>query len=673
MGWFRKSPRAGRSRCRPLLENLETRNLLSNGAAPGAAIAPSLAPALAPQVAGTSSTSSPSNPFDALIQASATRAQYNVDGTGMTAALIDTGINYQNEAVGGGFGPGFKVEAGYDFADNTSDPSTTWQHGTAVAGLLASSDPAHPGVAPGADLVALKVFTNSQQGNFDWVAQALQWVINNHQQYNITVVNLSLSDEQNYTTDTYANDGGIGQQITGLIHQLDQLDIPVVAAAGNSFSGQQGMGFPAIDPTAISVTASDVSDNLASNAQRLGAAAGGASATDLAAPGVGLTAPSDGNNFTTVTGTSFAAPQVSGAVILLQQIYQQRFGHLPTVEQVDQWLQHGSDPISDPATGLTLDRLDILKAAGLIPNPTPAPTPVLAPTPTPAPTPAPAPTLAPTPTPAPPPIAAPTPAPTPAPAPQIPVQPAPQTPTQQPSTPPPAQPAPQPQPPAPPAQTPSTEQFPPDDLFGAVAMQWTVSTPLVATSWLPTPAPTPTPPASQPSTPAAPPTNTPAPPSQPTPAPPTNTPVPPSQTPATPVTPIATPPKPPVSQIPVSTTTPGPVQQPTPPASSTGQAVLPQVEVIINGWPSGTGPIPGGPGATSAVLAEFELSMAIDRAQGGSGSHPHSTGSGQSIQHPKHGHTKLHIQINNNAASVAPQAKGSNRAWGVFLRKGLGG
>ena len=50
------------------------------------------------------------------------------DGTGMTVAVIDTGVDYNNPALGGGFGPNDKVIAGYDFADNTGDP-----HGDHIA------------------------------------------------------------------------------------------------------------------------------------------------------------------------------------------------------------------------------------------------------------------------------------------------------------------------------------------------------------------------------------------------------------------------------------------------------------------------------------------------------------------------------------------------------------
>jgi type VI secretion system secreted protein VgrG len=185
-----------------------------------------------------------------------------------------------------------------------------------------------------------------------------------------------MSDGNNYAQNWFAQDGGVGQQITSLISQLDALNIPVIAATGNSFTGQQGQGFPSIVPDTISVTSTNAGGTqLSSDAQRLGSEIGGSSATDIAAPGEGLVAPVQNNQYATVDGTSFAAAEVSGAVVLMQQIYESRFGTLPSVDQIDTWLKDGADPVSDPVTDLAIGLLDIPRAASFIPTPPPVTTP----------------------------------------------------------------------------------------------------------------------------------------------------------------------------------------------------------------------------------------------------------------------------------------------------------
>jgi subtilisin family serine protease len=335
--------------------------------------------------------------YDGIIHAADVRAAFGVDGSGLAAAVIDTGIDYRHPALGGGYGPGYKVSGGADLAMGDPDPlAETWSHGTLVSGLIAGRDSGGGGVAPGANLVGLRVFGNDNQGSFDRIADALQWVLDHHDEYGITVVNLSISDGGNYPMDWYSYDGGIGQRIAGLVDRLAAARIPVVAAAGNSFSGRAGMGFIAILPNTISVTASDPNDRLMPDAQRLGSGGfGGASGTDLAAPGSQLRTTGENGGFWNVDGTSFAAPLVTGSIVLLQQIYRSRFGTLPTVDAVLGWLKQGADRISDPSTGITLGRLNVAGAAALIPaapaavpppasNPTP-PVVVAPPTPDPAP------------------------------------------------------------------------------------------------------------------------------------------------------------------------------------------------------------------------------------------------------------------------------------------------
>jgi len=312
--------------------------------------------------------SAPSSSPKVFQDAAAARANQGIDGTGMTVAFIDTGINYKLDALGNGFGNGCKVIAGFDFGMNDGDPMPTWSHGSSVAGVVGSTDPADPGIAPGANLVALKVFDDSGNSSFYKIADALEWVVANHDKYNITVVNISLSDSSNFTLNWFARDTSAGQRVTDAISKLRSLNIPVVSATGNSFKGTEGVGFTAIVQDTISVTGVNPSTNqLADNAQRLGPAVGGGYATDIAAPSIGFQVVTGNKTYESVDGTSFAAPIVSGSITLLQQKYFDEFGKLPTVDQIEGWLKQSGDPTSDPITKLNIPQIDLAGALALVP------------------------------------------------------------------------------------------------------------------------------------------------------------------------------------------------------------------------------------------------------------------------------------------------------------------
>lgn len=311
------------------------------------------------------------------------RQQYQVSGTGLTAAVLDTGLRATHVDFLG------RVAAQKNFTpDNGADPENATDgngHGTNVGGIIVANRD-HIGIAPGARIIPLKVLRNSGSGSFASMAQALQWVIDNHNQHQITVVNMSLGDSGNYQDDGFGTDD-MGTRIAS----LRALRIPVVISAGNDFHrhmSREGMGYPGIFRASISVGAVYDADegpfSYASGAtanstgpgrftpfsQRLHESTNAATRTDIFAPGAPVTSSGhlSDNGESIQHGTSQAAPVVAGVILLMQEFYQRQTGVLPEVDSLEQWLRQGGVPINDgddeddnvTNTGKSFVRLDAL-------------------------------------------------------------------------------------------------------------------------------------------------------------------------------------------------------------------------------------------------------------------------------------------------------------------------
>ena len=216
-------------------------------------------------------------------------------GTDVKVAIIDTGIDYAHPDLDANY------IGGYDFYNEDSNPLDDNGHGTHVAGIVAAEDNdiGVIGVAPEADLYAVKVLSSSGSGYVSDVVQGIQWAIDNHMQ----VINMSLGVRSNYATLKAACDAAYN---AGII---------LVAAAGNSgTSGGTGVNtlYPANYDSVIAVAATT-----STNAKATYSSTG--PAVELAAPGDNIYSTwrvSQTGGYATKSGTSMASPHVAGVVAL---------------------------------------------------------------------------------------------------------------------------------------------------------------------------------------------------------------------------------------------------------------------------------------------------------------------------------------------------------------------
>lgn len=209
----------------------------------------------------------------------------DLTGRGVTIGIIDTGIDYAHATFGGtgaleppNFGPGRKVAGGYDFAGDAytgfnaptpdADPRDCNGHGTHVAGTAAGygvtaggatytggydAVPTDlsigPGVAPEAELYALRIFGCSASGTL-LTDQAIDWAIDPNGDGDVSdrldVINLSLGIDFGSLTDS----------TTLAAQRAVAAGVIVVAAATNAGDSTFAVGSPAIADGAIAVAGS---------------------------------------------------------------------------------------------------------------------------------------------------------------------------------------------------------------------------------------------------------------------------------------------------------------------------------------------------------------------------------------------------------------------------------
>jgi len=241
-------------------------------------------------------------------------------GKNITVAVIDTGI-FSNHSVftnNGTLNWSERIIKYYDLITNTSDiPQDDNGHGTWVASILGGNCSNYQGVAPGVNLVILRIFDSSGETSISVFENAINWVLQNKEVYNIKIVSMSFGakpEANNLIEIAYL------QQI---VRKLVDKGILVVAAAGNDGSSSQDNGdgtinAPASDKKVLAVGGVDYDGDMYPFSS-MGPTFEFVKKPDVCAPAVGIYGADTDfqDDYIFRSGTSGATPFVAGLAALM--------------------------------------------------------------------------------------------------------------------------------------------------------------------------------------------------------------------------------------------------------------------------------------------------------------------------------------------------------------------
>jgi serine protease AprX len=262
-----------------------------------------------------------------------------ITGTGVTVAIVDTGITEVADLAGrvtpiqnGGALGGTSPCKNFSGESSCND---SYGHGTFIAGIIAGNGAASAGgwkgIAPQAKVLSVKIAGASGAADVSNVLAGIQWVVSFKTQYNIKILNLSLGTN---STQTYRTD-----PMNYAVEKAWDAGIVVVVAASNLGPDPGTISKPGDDPWVVTVGAIDdhgtvgLGDDTIPNFSARGpTAADGVAKPDVAAPGghvISLRAPGSeiDTQFPTYidgayrkgSGTSMATGVVSGTAALMLQ------------------------------------------------------------------------------------------------------------------------------------------------------------------------------------------------------------------------------------------------------------------------------------------------------------------------------------------------------------------
>jgi subtilisin family serine protease len=255
-------------------------------------------------------------------------------GQGIVVANMDTGVDATHPDLAAQWRGG--TNSWFDPYGQHATPADTNGHGTWTMGVIVggSAGGTAIGVAPQAKWIAAKIFNDSGTATNSAIHQSFQWLLDPDG-------DPATADAPNVVNNSWAlsNINGCDLTFQPDLQSLVAAGITPVFAAGNYGSSSSTSVSPSNNPEALSVGAVNNSGLIYSGSSRGPTSCGGAPRTfpDLVAPGVNIYSTDLYGGYYASSGTSLAAPHVSGVLALLLSAYpnltvaQQRAALLGTV------------------------------------------------------------------------------------------------------------------------------------------------------------------------------------------------------------------------------------------------------------------------------------------------------------------------------------------------------
>jgi len=240
--------------------------------------------------------------------------------TGKTAVVanMDTGVDLDHPDLKSRWRGG--TNSWYDPNGQHATPHDRNGHGTQTMGIIVGGHAGGTtiGVAPDAQWIAVKIFNDSGLAAYSAIHQGFQWLIDPDN-------NADTDDAPDVVNNSWGLDNinSCFPEFQEDIQALQASNIAVVFSAGNSGPYSSTSTSPANNPGSFSVGAVDAATTIASFSSRGPSACEGSSYPEVVAPGVNIrtTDLTFGgvfpDSYAAVSGTSFAAPHIAGALALL--------------------------------------------------------------------------------------------------------------------------------------------------------------------------------------------------------------------------------------------------------------------------------------------------------------------------------------------------------------------